>query len=82
MVALYGLLPVVGFVVGWVLATHRPKPDVSDPRIDVIRQSVMVMGRVMEDAGVAFNRDYDGNITGLRIQAEAHLTATGGVSNG
>lgn len=86
MIVLLIVLPLAGLLGGVLLGSSLAKdPDGLEAlarRIDVVRQSTMVLGRVMEEGGIQFNRDYDGNITGLVIDVQAQITAIGGVNNG
>lgn len=49
--------------------------------LSLIRREVAVIIRVLEEAGIQFNRDDQGNIVGVVREAEATLIGEG-VTNG
>lgn len=48
--------------------------------IAAARQEIAVIVRVLQEAGVTFNRDSDGNICGLVIDAQATVVGIGGAN--
>lgn len=53
--------------------------DDMDEKMEKLRQEVAVIIRILEEAGVEFNRDDDGRVIGVVVEARATIETKSGV---
>lgn len=84
--ALWVVSVVLAFVCGGALyglfLTESGLDEEDRRELQIVRHEVGVLIRVVEEAGIKFNRDNDRNVTGLQVDMVANLVGQAKVNSG